>query len=698
MKRQAATCFVLVILAGVIWLGFGDSGRDADGKRSSAPPEQTKEDVMSSPEKGQTAVEEKVAKTSPNASQDQVPLLQISPLPLTAEEQAFMAGLRPRRLLPKEPLRIPEGEDLKLSVKWRDELGARADEEGRLVVRAEAGRDLKDVAQVLQRAEGLRFYRLHTVSDEKLSDLGRRAAERSGQAQPDLAGQVGVRLAGGGREAVVALARELHDLPEVEYAELESMDKPPPPPAVDIPPVTPLLEQNQFYRQLFGINVDFIWQRYGVRGDAGLRVTDCEYDYNPNHEDLAGLVTEQANVTSRYTAFGANHGTAVLGVLAAGRNAYGATGSVPDCATFFYPEYSVLSTGFQSRAACVTAAISDSAAGDIVVLEMQENGPGAGSSDYVPAEFLLSVWLAVRTGSDAGVITIAAAGNGNQNLDNANQFSIYQARGDSGAILVGAGDTVRAKMGFSTYGTRVNLQGWGTSVFTTGYGSYAQYGGDPNQGYTSTFSGTSSATPVVASAAALVQAFAIKVLGLRLSPGELRALLVETGQAQTGASAATAPIGPLPDIQMAVEALLEDHPPTFATYSSWGHFYFAEPEPDPWGDGDKDGWSNLSEYVAGTDPLQNKEEDQALRPRASVEAAEAGQTQWVFEFHQPAARTGVVWEVQFSPDLAEGSWLTLEDQVGGVSISRQGDEVRLTKPRSAATAAGFFRLRLTLAD
>ena len=684
---------VLVCLAGLFWRG------DLASSDPHAPPPQavaTATTQSSAPAPAAPAQRSATlhAKSDPPPWE---PLVRAPRPVLSADETTLLASLKPRQLPPKEPLHIPAGKLLQLSVKWRDEFQARPNATGQLTLQFPPDQDLGALSAELKKRGSLRFERLQTAPDEALQRLQKRAAERSGQAQPDLASHVIVQLPGADRRALIDLAQFLHQLPEVEFAELTSLDLPPPPPSVDIPPVTPLLESNQTYRQSAqGVNVDAIWQRYGIRGDPTLRVTDCEYDYNPNHEDLASFVTEQPFVSSRYTAFGSDHGTAVLGILASGRNAYGTTGSVPECSSFFYPEFSQLTTGFQSRTACVIAAIADSAAGDIVVLEMQADGPATGTTDYVPAEFTLSVWQAVRAGTDAGVITIAAAGNGNQNLNDP-LFNNYHARGDSGAIIVGAGSAARAKLNFSTHGSRINLQGWGTGVFTTGYGSFARYGDDSNQTYTATFSGTSSATPVVTSAAALVQAVAIKILGRRLEPIELRNLLVNTGRAQTGASAATTPIGPLPEAMLAVEALFLQSPPTFPTYSSWGRYLFAQPDPDPLGDPDGDGWSNLLEYTMGTDPFLSLPTDQIKRPWAWIEATGPGSAQVVFEFHQPPARTGAVWKIQHSNTI-DGStgWQDLADQVNGVAIVRSGDQIRLTQPRPASAEQGFFRLHVTL--
>ena len=57
---------------------------------------------------------------------------------------------------------------------------------------------------------------------------------------------------------------------------------------------------------------------------------------------------------------------------------------------------------------------------------------------------------------------VATGGNGNQDLDS-HPYLSYQARGDSGAIMVGAGsgNVNHRRLNFSNYGSRFDLQGWG---------------------------------------------------------------------------------------------------------------------------------------------------------------------------------------------------------------------------------------------
>ena len=599
--------------------------------------------------------------------------------------------LLPRRVFPKEALALPAGRKLRLFVKLADDLHARPMADGRLAIDGDAAVRVTALSEVVA-ADRIKFVRAHSIDDQTLSTLERRAADNTQSMQPDMAGFVEAILRDPSRETAVMAARRLHSLPEVEYVELESTDLPPPPPAADIAPTTPLLVGNQSYRgAATGIDVDHVWERYGVRGHSSLRVTDCEYQFNTTHEDLAGLAQVQPGISTMYSAFGDDHGTAVMGLLFAGHNGYGMSGSVPDCPAWFYPEFSTLTSGgTQSRAACVTAAIAASQPGDIVVLEMQVSGVTSGV--YVPAEYSLSVFNAVKTGADAGVITVAAAGNGGENLDNAD-YAAYRARGDSGGIIVGAGNSARARQSYSTHGARVNVQGWGSGVATTGYGTLATYGGDANQKYASGFSGTSSATPIAASAAALLQSVAIEICETRLSPAEMRNLLVSTGRAQTGD--VSKPIGPLPNLRDAVAALLAAHPPVFSTLRSWSVFHFGQTAAAPGDDPDKDGLCNLLEYATGSDPNQPDAAEGKSIPRLTRED-HSGAASYVFEFENPPDRSAVAWQVQRSTSLAPGSWSDLVPGEDGVSLSRSGASCRVTIPvPPTPPATVFFRLAVT---
>lgn len=334
------------------------------------------------------------------------------------------------------------------------------------------------------------------------------------------------------------IAEEFEKSESVEYTDLESVIPPP-------PPVTPDFTDLQTYRKadigddVIGIHMEYAWG-LGVKGQ-GIKIADIEWGFDYDHEDLQRPNFIELLATSNHDFD--NHGTAVAGVMYAIENGFGMTGMV-DKADAFYG----ISEKPQGRAAGIALGIEQLNKGDIFVYEMQLSGQ---NGEYVPADFSKTVWDITKQATDAGIIVVAAAGNGNENLDDP-FYDEYNSRGDNGAIIVGAGTKKgRNKTSFSTYGSRVNLQGWGDwSVATTGYGTL--YNGGPQATYTKSFSGTSSATPIVASAVVAVQSYAKNVLGFVLTPHEMRSLLIETGTSQgTGWTTNV----PQPNIQAAIVSL-----------------------------------------------------------------------------------------------------------------------------------------------
>jgi len=467
------------------------------------------------------------------------------------------AGATPRASLPIAAERAPlvkpelrERPDLsaRLIVKFHDGARARAEQaDGALRFDgAPMPTARRDLDRALDRT--VRFRPLLDLPAERLVALETRAALRTGVSSADLRGMLVVEAPD---HRLQEIANTLWSSPLVEFVHWEQLAPPPPSSGGchDIAPPTPSYEHQQGYLGPNpGLNMLAAWETFGARG-AGVMIADCEYWFNENHEDLCGIVAEPGQ-TPHPTVISNGwhqHGTAVLGQLVAGDNGYGVTGLVPDATALFFPEWTV--EGGHRRVTAIANAIASVNVGDIVVLEMQALGAGGG---YAPAEVSPAVWTVVKTGTDAGVIVVAAAGNGNQNLDSA-AYADYMGWGDSGAIIVGAGgpNTFHSKLAFSTYGSRVNLQGWGQGVMTTGYGAFSTIGGDPNQTYTASFNGTSSATPMVAAAAAAVQGVHRGIHGTNLSPAEMRELLIATGLPQGSGGH----IGPFPDVFAAISAI-----------------------------------------------------------------------------------------------------------------------------------------------
>jgi hypothetical protein len=397
--------------------------------------------------------------------------------------------------------------------------------------------------------------RLHTVADAELEAQRQAAVAIFGPELPDLRLTMDLRLAPG-----VDLERAIDALrarPDVVYA----LPSCPPLPS----PVVPSYVSLQRYMQAptNGIGATSIATWPGGTG-TGIRVIDLEYSWNTNHFDLPAMISVNAGTPS--DPFNdTNHGTAVMGVLVSRNNGQGTTGAMPSAEPYIAPTN--FTTGYNLPGA-ITAASNAMRAGDVILIEQQWGGPNGGNN-FVPVEWWRPNYDAVRQAVGAGRVVVAAAGNGNQNLDaaiystgNGGHWPFLPVN-DSGAIIVGAGaapavsggsTTDRSRLGFSNYGATLDLQGWGERVHTTGYGSLYSTGGI-NFFYTASFNGTSSASPIVASAVIGVQAVYRAVTGTTLTPAQVREFLRQTGSPQqSGANPATQNIGPRPNIQAALMA------------------------------------------------------------------------------------------------------------------------------------------------
>lgn len=354
------------------------------------------------------------------------------------------------------------------------------------------------------------------------------------------------------------------DAVEIAYA----APLPAPPPSVARAPATvqwasPLFVERQGYALAAPNGIDAVHARTVPGGDGtGIRVVDIEYSWNWQHEDLTKLrvpgtwIKQGASISDPFN--DNNHGTSVLGEMIADDNGFGVRGLVSG-ATPHYVNVTSPQTGY-NPANAVALAAAKLAPGDVILIEQQFPGP-APCNGYVAPEWIPSIYDAVVSAVRRGIHVVETAGNGNVNLD-AGCFGPGFPRGrpDSGAILAGAGgaaatqwcrDSVvpRSRLGFSTHGRRVNLQGWGGCVATTG--GRDLYSGGPNASYTQRFNGTSSAGPIVASAVAAVSG-AAKARGTSLTPLQMRSLLVETGTPQVGNNGH---IGPLPNLRAALDRL-----------------------------------------------------------------------------------------------------------------------------------------------
>lgn len=331
-------------------------------------------------------------------------------------------------------------------------------------------------------------------------------------------------------------------------------------------PTVPNYEPMQLYLfdQEPGIHAQEFWNFYGNHG-ANVKICDIEFRYNPNHIDLPEIhKVGQMNINNVYDS---NHGTAVLGVLGALNNGIGVTGICYDSELYF--SSCAYDNGFFIEDALI-ASLDSLNQGDIVLIEQHIMAfDSSSNSTWVPVEWYQPYYDAIQLLSGNGIIVVEAAGNGSISLDDSlfstanNGHYPFLPQNRSEAIMVGAGsmgfsEIARSKLWFSNYGSRVDLQGEGEGVFTTGYGTAYDSEGE-NALFTYNFSGTSSASPIVTGAVALLQSlYKSYNNGTTLDANFLRTLLVQTGKPQQDGyfSSTYDHIGPLPNVYAAAQVLM----------------------------------------------------------------------------------------------------------------------------------------------
>jgi serine protease len=291
-------------------------------------------------------------------------------------------------------------------------------------------------------------------------------------------------------------------------------------------------------------------------------VVSVEFSWHQTHEDLKKahgmhlLLNPGESAVDPLDDQG-NHGAAVLGELIANNNTKGVTGISWGASIGLAPANT--NVGYNGANA-ILLAVDNGSAGDVIQIELQT--PVCGLSDFGPLEWDGAVFDAIQTAVAHGFVVVEAAGNGNVNLDQAACSGAFDRTvKNSGAIMVGAGQPPgrgadRQREEFSDYGSRVDLQGWGSEVATTGYGDLhmaPDVPADPDFWYTAFFAGTSSASPMISGAVANLQGIAMARSGIPLTPLQIRTLLVQTGSPQVGNT--TEHIGPRPNLREAIAQL-----------------------------------------------------------------------------------------------------------------------------------------------
>ncbi|PFA84395.1 MULTISPECIES: putative mucin/carbohydrate-binding domain-containing protein [Bacillus cereus group] len=303
-----------------------------------------------------------------------------------------------------------------------------------------------------------------------------------------------------------------------------------------------------------GINAPHAWS---IKGGDGKDTTfvDMEYGWLLNHEDLVNknIKLMSGQNISQHRA----HGTSVLGIVSSEDNQIGNIGIAPKANVKVISQ--IRDNGIYNTADAILSAVHNLQAGDILLLEAQASYDGYGDK-YLPVEVHPDIFDAIRVGADKGIIIIEAGANGSNDLDNfkdRNGKKILNRNSpdfkDSGAIMVGAGSSTvpHKRLWFSNYGSRLDVYGWGENVDTTS--------ANPSQNttnlYTSTFSGTSSASPIIAGAATSIQGIAKEHRGYPYTPAELRNILSNPNTGTQSQDPWNDRIGVLPDLKSILDNL-----------------------------------------------------------------------------------------------------------------------------------------------
>lgn len=299
-----------------------------------------------------------------------------------------------------------------------------------------------------------------------------------------------------------------------------------------------------------GIDAEYAWTIAGGDG-AGQNFVDIEWGWTLNHEDL---VAHGAALLSGLNNGYEGHGTAVLGQVAAVDNTIGCVGITPELASVNVIGQWRSATDFDIADATLDAC-KRMGFGDVLLLEAHTSFNGF---TLVPVEAFDDAFEAIRLATALGIIVVEAGGNGGEDLDlvtnpgGQNFFDPSDAAfRDSGAIIVGAATSAapHTRLGFSSHGARIDCYGWGQNIDTTGDG----WTGTSTTAYTSSFGGTSGASPIIAGAALAVQGMVEAASGGRLSPRQMRAVLTNPATSTASGNPAIDRIGVMPDLRAIVE-------------------------------------------------------------------------------------------------------------------------------------------------
>ena len=312
-----------------------------------------------------------------------------------------------------------------------------------------------------------------------------------------------------------------------------------------------------------GIDAEYAWGFAG--GDGSLQgFIDLERGWTLNHEDIAahGAALLYGTLLNSSRA----HGTSVLGEICAVDNTVGCVGIVPNIASV-----NVVSFNGATLSNAILAAITNLGFGEVLLLEAQVYLNG--TSLLGPIEAYDAEYEAIRLATALGIVVVEAGGNGTNNgsspplnmdtyttlagLAILNRDAANPDFRDSGAIIVTAASSTapHTRLAYAPHGKRIDCYAWGQGINTLNSDS----AGATNI-YTSGFSGTSGASPIITGAALAVQGRAEALLGTRFSPRQIRVILSDPATGTPPAATETTQIRVMPNLRNIFDAVFNSAP------------------------------------------------------------------------------------------------------------------------------------------
>jgi len=417
----------------------------------------------------------------------------------------------------------------------------------------------KDLAKRYAGIKLLRTFRRHTP--EKLRKLTERASQLDPTYRPvNFATYFYIEI--DEIDKLEELAKELRSWPTIESA---YVDRAGPDPYVNPADDDRSASQGYLDPSPDGIDAEYAWGFAGGDG-TGQSIIDLERGWTLSHEDLASHGATCLHGTPSDSSRA--HGTAVLGELCAADNTVGCVGIAPNIDTL-----NVVSFNGSARVDAIISAIDNLSFGDVLLLEAQVF-PNATSYPNLlgPIEAYDADFDAIRLATALGIIVVEVGGNGTYNgptlptsppamnmdtyvnpsgLHILNRDPANPDFRDSGAIIVTAATSIapHTRLAYAPHGRRIDCYAWGENIETCSSNPSGS-----TTDYTSSFSGTSGASPIIAGAALLVQGIAeAAALGFRFNPRQMRAILSNVTTGTRPATTETTKIGVMPNLRAIID-------------------------------------------------------------------------------------------------------------------------------------------------